>query len=187
MAENKKEDPRKTTEEEFQKYLEDLAPFLKLGETLYAALDDAGMLNHQTVIYEKYRLKDWFAQKVDAYRAYPGKLANNVLVKIVMDVSEAIKQDRSVSENQMKNVRFFAEKSRSAQPYFVNRTENADAKPIDDLLDNMEAKGEEGLENDVAGEIKKQVVEAKPPIQNQEQTGQASDVQPQPDAAQAPA
>lgn len=175
-----------TTDEQFQKWLDDMTPFLKLGETLNAAMEDAELLSsHETVIREKYRLGDWFARKIDAYRAYPGKLANNVIVKVVIQANEKIKQGLPVSEDEMKNVRFFAEKSRSAQPYFVNRQETAQAKPIEDLLDELDEKGD--TINDVTTEIKKQVVEANPPVQNQEQAGDNGVVPTQPDATQTPA
>lgn len=49
------------TEEKYNKWLEDLRPFLKLGETLGEAMQDAGLAQHRTTLYEKYRLKDEFS------------------------------------------------------------------------------------------------------------------------------
>lgn len=157
------------SEEQYQKWLDEMAPFLKLGETLSSSIEDAGLFQHRASLYKKYRLKDWFADKVDAFRATPGKLAHNVLANMVKDAQEAQKQGRPVSEDTMKNVRFYAEKARVSQPYFVNRTETAEGQPIEDLLEELE---KEDTVDDATSEAKKQMVEAQPPIQNQEQSGE---------------
>lgn len=144
------------TDEQYNKWLEDLRPFLKLGETLNLAIDDAGLHMHRDSIYRKYRLKDWFCDMIDTWRAYPGKIANNILVKILFQVDEKIKQGISVSEDEMKNVRFFAEKSRSAQPYFVNRQETAPAKSVEEILTELDNNSDTG-HDDVAEEAKKEL------------------------------
>jgi len=61
------------TNEQYNKWLDDLRPFLKLGETLGEAVQDAGLSQHRTTLYEKYRLKDDFSYWIDTWRAYPGK------------------------------------------------------------------------------------------------------------------
>jgi hypothetical protein len=126
------------TDEQYQQWLDDMTPFLKLGETLNSAIQSAGLLQHKDSIYRKYRLKDEFCEKIDTFRAYPGKLANNILVKVLIQVDEKMKQGLPVSEDEMKNVRFYAEKSRSAQPYFVNRQETSQTKPIEEILDEFD-------------------------------------------------
>lgn len=165
MNEDNKDGRPQFPDEQYHKWLDDIAPFLKLGESLNAAIDDADLHSHRDVLYRKYRLRDWFCDKIDAFRRYPGKLANNVLAKFVIQADTKIKQGIPVSEDEMKNVRFFAEKSRSAQEYFVNRQETATGKPIEDILDELDNEG--GTINDVAEEASKQVVEANPPVQNQ--------------------
>lgn len=151
------------TEAEYQKMLDDMAPFLKLGHTLNTTIDEAALTQHRTAIYDKYRLNDWFAYKIDAYRATPGILANDILTKVLMDVNDRIKQGRPVTEDDMKNVRFMAEKHRTAQPYFVTRTETAEADPakIGKILDTIETDY-----GNVGQEASKQMVEVDPPIQN---------------------
>jgi hypothetical protein len=128
-------------EEQYQKWFDDLAPFFKLGETLNAAIDDAGLQQHRTTLYEKARLSDWFSDKMESLQAIPGKLANNILVKRLMLVDEKIKQGLPVTEEEMRDVRFIAEKHRSSQPYFVNRQEVAQVDPgkIGLILDDLEA------------------------------------------------
>jgi hypothetical protein len=127
-------------EDQYQKWLDELAPFFKLGETLNSAIDDAGLQKHRTTIYEKVRLGDWFSDKMETLQAIPGKLANNILVKRVMLVDEKIKQGLPITEEEMRDVRFIAEKHRSSQPYFVNRQEVAQSDPfkIEKLLDELE-------------------------------------------------
>lgn len=120
------------TEAEYSRFLDDLEPFLKFGETLNSAIEDAGLREHRTAIYDKYRLKDDFAYKIDAWQAYPGKIANNILVKRLMQVDDKIKQGLAISEEEMKNVRFIAEKHRSSQPYFTNRLE---LPPVTDTIE----------------------------------------------------
>lgn len=153
------------TEAEYQKFLDDMAPFLKLGHTLNSAVDDAALVQHKGAIYNKYRLGDWFMQKIDAYRATPGILANDIMTKTLMDINERIKQGRPVSEDDYKNVRFMAEKHRTAQPYFVTRTETAEADPakVGKILDTMETNYD-----DVGREAKKQMVAIDAPVQNKE-------------------
>lgn len=128
-------------ESEYESFLTDMAPFLKLGESFYGAIVDAGLVKHKTAIYAKYAQKGDFAEKIDLWRSYPGKMANNILVKRLMLVDEKIKQGLPVSEEEMRDVRFFAEKHRSAQPYFVTRQEVAQVEKDDicRILDRLEA------------------------------------------------
>jgi len=100
-------------------------------------------------------------QKIDIYRATPGVLANDILTKVLMDVNDRIKQGRPVTEDDMKNVRFMAEKHRTAQPYFVTRTETAEADPskVGKILDTMET--DYGF---VGSEASKQMVAANTPV-----------------------
>lgn len=161
------------TEADYQKWLDDMAPFLRLGHALNSAIDEAGLTAQRATVYEKYKLGDWFSYKVDAYRATPGILANDILTKVLMDISDRIKQGRPVSEDDMKNVRFMAEKHRTAQPYFVNRQETApaDESRVGKILDTMEQD-----HDNVGREAKKQMVAAQPPVQNQGQTGSDNNV-----------
>lgn len=163
------------TDEQYQKWLDDMAPFLKAGNTLYYAMEKASLLQHQTTLYEKYRRKDWFSQKVDAYRRYPAELVNNIFYKIIDKVNDRLKNDQPITEDDMKNVRFFAEKHRTAQTFFVNRNENAEAdeSKVGKILDELE----ETNYDYVGQQAKGQMVANDPPVQNQEQAGANSNVQ----------
>src|SRR5258708_1264174 len=90
--------------------------------------------------------------------SYPGKIANNILVKRVFAVDEKIKQGRDVTENEMKDVRFFAEKHRSTREYFIHRTEVQITTPedIEALLDKLERENNQNVD-DVAENLEKQL------------------------------
>jgi hypothetical protein len=125
---------------QYNQWLDDLRPFLKLGESLNSAIEDAGLHRHRTVLYEKYRENGDFTHAVDQFREYPGKLANNILVRILFDVDEKIKRGMEPTSEEMKNVRFFAEKHRSAQTYFVSRTEIAstDGSKLGTIIETLD-------------------------------------------------
>jgi len=161
------------TDADYAKWLDEMAAFLKLGHALNLAIDEAALAQHKWIIYEKYRQGDWFSQKIDIYRATPGVLVNDILTKVVMEVNDRIKQGRPVSEDDMKNIRFMAEKHRTAQPYFVTRTETAEADPakVGKILDTIETDY-----GNLGREATKQMVAPNPPIQNQEQTGANSNI-----------
>lgn len=154
------------SEEQYQKWFDLMAPFFQLGETLNEAIEDAGLENHRTLLYNKSRLNDWFAYKMKTLQAYPGKLANKILVKRLIMVNTKLAQELPVSKDEMDDVKFVAEKHRSSAPHFVNRTETATAKPIEEIVADLE-KGEDN-KDDVAETYKQQGVAPTPPVQNQE-------------------
>lgn len=111
------------TDEQYQEWLEDLKPFLKLGNTLNYAIEKADLSKHKTTIYEKFRLGDWFSEKIDIYRSYLGEITNNIFAREILNIEETQKQGRPITEEQWRNLRFFAEKHKSSQPFFVNKQE----------------------------------------------------------------
>jgi hypothetical protein len=151
------------TDADYQKFLDDMAPFLKLGHMLYGAIEDAALVSHKDSIYKKYKLNDWFSEKIDAYRATPGIIVNDILTKVCMDVSDKIKQGRAITEDEMKNIRFMAEKHRTAQPFFVTRTETAESDPskVGKILDTIESDYDA-----VGSEARKQMVAHDAPVQD---------------------
>lgn len=160
------------TETDYLRFLDAMAPFLKMGATINAAVEDANLTEQKATIYNKYRLNDWFAIKIDSLRETPGKLVAYILTKRVMQVDEKIKQGLPVGEDEMRDVRFMAEKHRTAQTYFVTRTETAEADPdkVGKILDTMEMSDYKELgknANDELGrEAKKQMVAVDAPIQD---------------------
>lgn len=153
------------TDDQYQAWLDEMAPFLKMGVTLNGAINDAGLQKHRTSLYEKYSLNDWSSDKIDVLREYPGKIANNILVKRVMLVDEKIKQGLPVSDDEMKDVRFMAEKHRSSKPYFVTRHEVAKAEEVNigELLDTIEKTNYEELAQQAAKEMERQQSLQTPP------------------------
>lgn len=164
-------------DEQYQKWLDDLAPYLKLASTLYYASEKAGLEKHYWVIMKKYRLNDWFAQKVDAYRREIGEITNNATVRLMRRIEEKSKQELPLSKDELDFMKWFSEKHRTAQPFFVTRTEQVvkDDKEVGKILDVLEdTKTDYGT---IGREAKKQVVAVDAPIQNKEQAGGDSHVQ----------
>lgn len=144
------------TDDQYKSWLDDMAPFLKIGNTLYYAIEKAMLTQHKTVIYEKYRLKDWFSEKIDAYQRYPGEIINSIFVRLVLSVDERLKQGLPLEDEEWRNLRFFAEKHRSCQPFFVSRQEVAQIEPdkISLILDNLEKETIKSSYGDVSEQAK---------------------------------
>lgn len=159
------------SEEQYKIWLDEMAPFLKTGNTLNYCVDKAGLSKHKPNIYQKYRLDDWFSQKIDAYRAYPGELANKIVVNMIYKINEDMANDRPITKEQQDMLKFFAEKHRTAQPFFVTRTETAQADPkkIGKILDDLE--NSKSDYDELGREAQKQMVATNTPVQNKEQTG----------------
>jgi len=123
----------------YEFWVNEMSPFLKAGFSLYSSIEKAGLLKHKDSIYKKYRLNDWFCEKIEAFQRYPAEIVNSIFTQIVMCVHEKIKAGNEVSETEMRNVRFFAEKHRSCQIYFSNSTEtlSTNRDNIGRLLDNL--------------------------------------------------
>lgn len=162
------------TEEQYQSWLEDMRPFLQQGATIWYACDKAGITPHYWSILEKYKLNDWLSQKIDTYRAYPGELVNNTLVILAQKIADRVKQDLPISKEDLDVLKLMAEKHRTSQTFFVNRTETAVADPakVGKILDTMESTDY----GNVGQEANKQMVAANTPLQDKEQTGANSDV-----------
>jgi hypothetical protein len=157
------------TDDDYRKFLDEMYPFLRAGNTLYYSLDKAGLINHQTAIYDKYRLNDWFAQKVDAWRATIGVLANNIVFKKLEHLQTRIVETdgkHELTRDETEVLKLVAEKHRTAQPFFVTRVENAvvDESTVGKVLDKLETKTNY---DELGSEIAKQSVETDAPVQNQ--------------------
>lgn len=127
-------------DEQYQKWLDDMRVFLQQGNSLWYAIERAGLEKHKTTIYEKYKLNDWFSEKINTYRQYTAELVNDIFATISQKVSDKVRKGESVSEDEMKNVRFYAEKHRTSQKFFVTRNENAvaDDSKVGKVLDTIE-------------------------------------------------
>lgn len=154
------------TDEQFNIWLEEMRPFLRQGSSLHYSMEKAGILTHEWSIREKYRSADWFSRKVDALRATVGELINNVGFRVVEKLhSRLVETDgkAEISPVEKDIWKTMAEKHRSAQPFFVTRTENAEAD--DSKLGKIIESLDQGTDYDnVAREAEKQVVAANPPV-----------------------
>jgi hypothetical protein len=137
----------KYNDDQYRTWLEDMAPFLKIGNTLYYAIEKAMLTQHKTVIYEKYRLNDWFSEKIEAFQRYPGEVINSIFYRLVLSVDERVKIGQPVTDEEWRNLRFFADKHRSCQPFFITRQEVAQVEPsnIGMTLDALEQSDYEKL------------------------------------------
>ncbi len=175
-------------DEQFMQWLLDMAPFLKQGVSLNYAMERTGLMNHERTIREKYKSNDWFARKIDAYRATVGEMVNLVGTRIVENINKRmIESDGKVgivSTEELQVWKVMAEKHRSAQPFFVNRVENAaaDDTKLGKIIDQMESTDYD----DLARQAQEQVVAANAPVQDKEQAGEAGNVQTQSDPVTPP-
>lgn len=154
-------------DEQYAEWLRDLEPFLKKGNSIYYACNRAGLHSQYWTVLEKYKLSDWFSKKVDAYRAYPGELANDVIITRLMQIDEKVKANAApITKEDLDILKLVAEKHRTAQPFFVNRQETAEADPskVGKILDTIES---DDTDYGILGqEAKKQMVAVDAPIQN---------------------
>lgn len=176
----------KYDEKQYEAWLEEMRPHLVLGCSLNKAMEKAGLMTHEWSIREKYRSGDWFSRKIDTFRSTPGEAVNEALVRISMRALDRIKRDEVITKEEFDTLKLMAEKHRTSQPFFVDRKEEAkaDDSKLGKIIDDLDNEGEDY--EDVAGEAQKQVVAANAPVQDQGQAGAASNVQAQPDSAQAP-
>ena len=157
------------TDDQYQTWLDDLKPWLKQGNTLSYAIDKAGLETHRTTLYEKYRLNDWFSDKINRMRAIPGELVNEFFVKEVERIMEKQKKEIPLTKEEIDTMKHFSEKHRSAQPFFVSRVETAQVDPnkVGAILDQLEDKPAPKTDYGQLGQAATgQMVANNPPVQN---------------------
>lgn len=185
------------TEETYEAWLKEMKPFLERGKSLYKSMELSGLEHHKDIIYRKYRLNDWFREKVDMYGRELGEVINDTVVSLIYDIRDKVKLGEVLADNELKALLFAAEKHRSAQPFFVNRFETAKGKPVEEIIEDLEKQNDniddvveniEGLEianeQQLSATTSEQVVASEPPIQDQGQEGTDNNVSPQPDPNQ---
>jgi|SRR3990167_2782657 len=152
-------------EEQYQSWLDELSPFLKLGNSLSYAIEKAELTKHRTTLYEKYNLGDWFSDKVDVFMKMPGEIVNSIFTRMISAIDDKVKQEQPLTTEDYKNLRFFAEKHRSCQPFFTNRTE-MDVKDFKGATARVIAQLEETNYESVALEARKTLNAMNPATQN---------------------
>lgn len=145
--------------------LEQMRPLLELGHTIGYCAYQSGNWEHKTAFYEKYKLGDWFSEKIDLYRSLPGELINNTVIRLSTLINDKIIKQLPLDRNDIEIIKLAAEKHRSAQPFFVTKVETSESNPdeVGKILDKIE---KENQHAEVAGEAKKQVVAAEQPVQD---------------------
>ena len=128
------------SDEQYTKWLDDMTPFLKLGNSLNYAIEKADLPKHKDTIYRKFRLKDWFCEKIEAFQRYPGEMVNSIFSRVIVSIDEKVKQGSPITDEEWRNLRFFAEKHRTCQQFFTTRTETAqtDDFKLGQILDRLE-------------------------------------------------
>ncbi|QQG47869.1 MAG: hypothetical protein HY044_02165 [Candidatus Woesebacteria bacterium] len=123
----------KVTDEEYQRWLDEMRPFLMQGYSLNSAIERAGLNGHRTSMYEKYAQKDWFSDKIDYFQGLVGELANNIAYKVIANTHAKLIQNPNyvLSKEEVRIITLVATKHRSSQPFFVTRTEVAQTKHKD--------------------------------------------------------
>lgn len=144
------------TDEQYRVWLDEMTPFLKVGYSLYYAMDKALLLRHKDSIYRKFKLNDWFCEKIEAFQRYPGEIVNSIFSRLVLIVDEKVKRGQEINDEEWRNLRFFAEKHRSCQPFFVTKQEVVQVGPdkIGRILDGMEAEDTQSNYSELAKQAK---------------------------------
>lgn len=118
------------SEEQYAKWIDDMREYLRRGMSLWYSMDKAGIIQHKDSIYEKYRQKDWFSERINALRATLGDYLNDVVFRTVEAVrNRMVETDgkTQMSTEEVNIIKLAAERSRAAQPYFANRIEEAES------------------------------------------------------------
>lgn len=129
------------SDDTYHAWLDDMRPFLKMGHSLHFAMEKAWIIQHKNVIYQKYRLNDWFRDRIDSYRSYFGEIVNSIFARQVYTMEEKQKRGETLTDEDWRNLRFIAERHKSCQSFFVNRQEviQPNKDEIEKILDTIEA------------------------------------------------
>jgi hypothetical protein len=173
------------SETQYMDWLLLMQPFLRAGNTIWYSMERCDLLGHAKAIYQKYRSKDWFSQKIDSLRRTPGELVNNIFYNEVNRINAKMIAGGALTREEIDVLKFMGEKHRTAQPFFVSRVENAEANPeeVGKVLDTMEGQTDYA---DIGREATKQVVEVNAPVQDQNKSGGSGNVPTQQPATPAP-
>ena len=152
--------------------------------SLYGSCVKAGIEPKYDSILEKYKLNDWFSKKVDAYRASFGESINEALARETLRILNRAKKGDVLEREEIDVLKHMSDKHRTAQPFFVTRTETAqvDDSKIGKILDTIESTNYD----EVAREARKQMVAANKPLQDQKQTGADNNIPPEQPTDQTP-
>jgi len=128
------------SDEQYQKWLDGMSIFLKLGHSVFYAIERAGLMSHKDSIYRKYRLNDWFCERIHVLQGYVGEIVNNIFSRVILSIEVKTQKGEPISSEDWKTLRFFAEKHRSCQPFFNQKYESAQPKTdeVRRIIDELE-------------------------------------------------
>lgn len=87
----------KIAEEQYQRWLDDMRPFLQGGSSLHRAMEKTNLTNHKNRIYQKSKLNDWFRERIDIYQATMGELANETFYLLVTQIRKKAKRGQKIN------------------------------------------------------------------------------------------
>lgn len=117
-------------DEQYWKWLDEMRPYLRQGQSLWFAMEKCNLLTHKDAIYAKYRSDVQFSEKIDKLQATVVELNNAVIFKTIEAVHDRIIEmsgKAPIDPQEAKIIALVAEKHRSSQPFYVSRTETAPA------------------------------------------------------------
>lgn len=117
--------------DQYRDWLEDMRPFLENASTLYYACRKAGIEKHYGIILKKYNEKGPLYEKINALRGELGELANESFARLIRKIADKTKRDEALTEDERKILEHFTKTHRTAQPFFVNKTETSDSNKKD--------------------------------------------------------
>lgn len=115
---------------QFEIWLSAMTPWLRMGSTIRRALTMSALTAHKDVVYEKYQAGGWFADRIDELRAGYGEMLNETTFKLVETINQKVLSGQPLTEIDVNTLKL-ATKHRTAQPFFVDRQETAQAKEKD--------------------------------------------------------
>lgn len=132
----------KITDEEYQRWLDAMSPFLLHGYSLNHAIEKSGLIGHRTSVYEKYAQKDWFSDKIDTLQRTIGELANNIAYKVIANAHAKLVQskDYKLTKEEVRVLILVATKHRASHGFFVSRIETARARDLGKIVEVPEIK-----------------------------------------------
>lgn len=164
------------SEEQYLLWLNELRPWLEMAMSLWGACGKSGLQNYYKTILQKYNLKDYFSQKVDAYRQSFGESINEALARETLRILDRTKKGELLDREEIRVLIHQSEHHRAAAPFFHNKQEieTVDEDKIGKIIETLEAEVNDYRE--YAATIEGQVMENDAPVQNQEQAGADSPV-----------
>ncbi len=122
-----------TDEKQLWQWLDDMRPFLRQGCSLSYSMDKAGLMSHKNVIYRNYAQNQEFREEIDRLQSLISDLNNSVVFKTIENLHARMIESTKIvpTSEEVRVMDLIASKHRTSQPFWVSRTETAEAKDKD--------------------------------------------------------